>query len=263
MKKTILLILAMGALAATAVATTGTADGLSYNSATGGTGHFDGVMHGGAYPYTLTSPNSQGWSNEGSPTQFYTALRGAYSYLAVYDYDDYTWILASGSFPSLTVIADFEMWYSEAGNAQEVYFHQGAGLSGPQQAFITFNGDGNNGEWWGISKGTWAQTDQYKADHLVFLENGFGNTDPGMSYPGDVPITWELSQDNGGTWQTGQWLGGNNQTDWGYFWLLNGNGGPGGPGPFAFQLRITINPSARQNDGRYYLDPNLIAKPVL
>lgn len=238
-------------------------DGLSYDSASGGKGHFNGSIHNGGFPYGLAAPVSQGWTTQGRPTEFYTSKRGAYSYSAVYDYDDYDWILASGVTPRLTVIADFELWYSESGSAQEVYFHQGAGTGRPQQAIIDFASDSNNGEWWGITRANWRQIDQTQANHLAFLEDGFGVTDPGPSYPGAIPATWELSQDGGATWSPGQWMGGSSSPGWGYWWLLSGAGGAGSPGPFSYKLRITIDPSPRQNDGRYYFDAMLASKPAL
>lgn len=238
-------------------------DGLSYDAFSGGKGHFNGTYHAGAYPYTLAAPTAQGWTAQGGPTEFYTSVRGAYSYAAVYDYDDYDWLTASGAPPHLTVIADVELWYSESGSGQDVYFHQGAGIAQAQSVTLDFNSDSNNGAWWGISRGTWRQIDQSQAGHLRFLEDGFGNTDPGPDYPGGIPATWELSQDGGLTWTQGQWMGSASAPDWGYWWLLAGPGGPGSPGPFAYKLRVTISPSARQNDGRYYFDANLTVKPAL
>jgi hypothetical protein len=261
MKQNLLLALAATALAVPAFATTGVDDGLSYNAASNGAGmgHFSNPN--AAYPFYRTSWVGDGWSTEGAACDFYTATRGAYSWSGVYDYDDYKWICVDGAAKPITIIADVEMWCQEIATASEVYFHFGRGQASQSDAFITVTLNSNNGQWWGVSKGTWGQNDQADADNLKYLEDGFGRTTQGPGTNGsdqDIPLQWAISE-NSGPFTPGQWTGGNNLQDWGYFWLIDG----GNPGSHTFQLRMRITPNAYQNDGRYYLDPHTVVKPVL
>lgn len=255
--------------ASVAYATTDKDDGLSYNSVGGGTGYFDGSAErygyaGGTYPNLLTSPTGGGWSTEGEPCDWYVSYKGEYHWSGIWDGDDNHWICnepEEPGDPSMTIIADLEMWCIEHWNANQVYFHQGKGPNGQQQAVIGGYFKGNNGMWIGFTKAGWEQGDEAKAKVLVWFGDGRNagghGADIPPGYQGDIPLAWELDDGLG-------FRGPDNWSDgyggiWGYWWLVQS----GNPGYWPLDLRLTITPDPYQCDGRYYLDPDYTVFPAL
>lgn len=175
--------------------------------------------------------------------------------ISIYDGDDYVWLpTPNPDTGNIAVKALIEMWCQEYLSANSVVFHQaGPGVS--QSVTLTGWLKSNNGQYWGVSKGTWGETDQADADNLYFVEDVLRRTTTPNTPT--IPISWEL--DDGSGFVAGTWSGGNNQQDWGYWWLLDG----GATGNIPFSLKITITPDEYQDDGIYELDPSLVATPAL
>lgn len=255
------LVVVMLVLCAVTYADVGKQDGLSWNPDSTGSGHFNNPA--AAYPYERASATADGWNKEDDPATTYVSYRGAWSGSGVYDYDDYKWIGTIADQASLKVICDIEMWASMSVSASEVYFHLGNENAHSMVAYISGSLASNNGQWIGLTKDAWGPNDQAKADALTFVEDGFGRTkDWFVAYqptnvPPDIPLAYAMTEDGGTTWVPGGWSGGNNSQDWGYWWLLNN----GEEGAKSFVWRLTISPKAYQEDGRYYLDPDIVAIP--
>jgi hypothetical protein len=266
MKYTAILVLALLLVGGATWATLTVNDGLSYNTNGGGTGHFSNPA--GTYP-TMMAPGT-GWTitpvsgNAGQPTAFYTAVGGTgWTWTGVYDYDDYTWITGTGTEGAFGVICDVEMWCTDAMPTPLLYFHEGAGKSIAMDGILTELVASNNGEWYGITKNS-ASHDQSAMSKLVYLSNGFGTlwADQGESQGNTVqaptiPVTWQYSTD-GTTWFTPTAQGGNNNQTWALYTI---NALP--KGPFTIQWKATIHPTDFQSDGRYFLDPIVVAAPEL
>jgi len=217
-----------------------------------------GTDDGLAGPTAGTSPNPDYVPTGGGNTALndWVESAGGYTFTGVYDGDDYKWLLQDGSGGTIDVKALIEMWCTESLDATQVVFHQ-AGPGHTQSVDIGGSIQSNNGQYWGVSKGTWGQGDKSKADYLQFTKDVLRRvTTPNTP---TLPISWALSDDGGSNFNAGSWDGGNNATDWGYWWLLKG----GATGNIPFILRVTINPSTYQDDGIYDLDPNIIVQPAL
>jgi hypothetical protein len=211
-----------------------------------------------AGPTAGTSPNPDYVPQVGGNTVLndWVEYAGGYTSTGVYDGDDYKWLLQSGSGGTIDVKALIEMWCTESLDATQVVFHQ-AGPGYSQSAYVGGSIQSNNGQYWGVSKGTWGQGDQNKADYLQFTKDVLRRTTTPNTPT--LPISWALSDDGGSTYNAGSWDGGNNATNWGYWWLLSS----GATGNIPFTLRITIDPSTYQDDGIYDLDPNIVVQPAL
>jgi hypothetical protein len=243
--KYMLCIMALLLIVSIAYADVNKDDGLSYNSANGATGAFDGtaktfITNGNSispgYPNVLTSPTTGGgWTVEGTPAQFYVSLGGpAYSATGVYDYDNYKWIGGAVDGENIGVICDVEMWCTESMPHSIVYFHQGLGTGQRQTATLTMTMSSNNGQWVGLIKDDWVAGSSSKpegglsdlnglgkADELQFWMDGFGRDRAwhDLNRPGqvkDIPIQFEY-QPNGGAPVQAMWSGGNNNQDWGWY----------------------------------------------
>lgn len=261
---TVSMIAALALVGVAAYASTSTADGLSWNPDTGGTGYFSNPA--AAYPGALASRVSDGWNVEDDPLATYVSYKGGFSLSGIYDYDDYKWITTGGPSPeetNLTVICDVEMWVRETLGANEVYFHLGNQNAVPMNAYLGGTLQSNNGQYVGLASSKWGSGNKAKADNLVFLADGFGRTkawfetNQPTNVPPDIPIAYALDQGSGYT--AGSWSGGNNNQDWGYWWLIGG----GQEGSFSYTFRLAIAPKSYQEDGRYYLDPDVVVMPAL
>lgn len=261
------MILALALMGAVAYATPSMDDGLSYNGANGASGYFDGVATragtpAGTYPNLLTSPTSLGWSAQDSPLVTYVSTKGGFSLSGIYDYDDLTWITTggpSGESMSLKVICDVEQWVRETLSANEVYFHLGNEDAHVMNAYLSGSMASNNGQYVGLAKTGWLVGDRPDADVLKFVADGFGRTKASFSgafVPTDIPIAYALDQGSG--FVAGNWSPGNGD-EYGYWWLI----GSGLPGTYSYTFRLQITPKSLQEDGRYYLDPDVVVMPAL
>lgn len=193
---------------------------------------------------------------------------GGGSWSGVYAAGDGWVTVADSGDMDLEVEADIEMYFTQSVSNNKIYFHIGNIYSATTSDLIAFV-DGsfttNNGQYIGIS---FLGTGKGEAD---FEKDGSGNYTgkiiDGMQSDRD---TWR-AQDNQMdveiklNWGAG-WTAPVNYGDGAHstitdtlWWLVDG----GNPGTYNYQWRIRLLPEPHQPDGDYYLDPVVVAAPVL
>jgi len=194
---------------------------------------------------------------------------GAGTWSGVYSASD-GWLTESESGEAtLEVEADIEMYYSESIENNKIYFHLGniytASLA-DKTAYVNGTFSSNNGQYIGISFAGAGKTEaDFEKDGTT--GNFTGKIIGGMQSDRD---TWR-TQDNqmdieillntGAGWEAPVNYGDGahstiHDTLW---WIVNG----GAPGTYNYQWRVRLLPEAHQPDGDYYLDPVIVATPVL
>ncbi len=168
----------------------------------------------------------------------------------------------------LDVEADVEMYFTQSVANNKVYFHLGniydAELA-DKTAYVQGSFTTNNGQYIGISfQGTGKTEADFEKDGTGAFT---GKIIGGMQSDHD---TWR-AQDNqmdleillnwGPGWAVPDAYGDGSHgtvTDT-LWWLVDG----GGTGTYNYQWRVRLLPTADQPDGDYYLDPTIVAAPLL
>jgi hypothetical protein len=184
---------------------------------------------------------------------------------AVYDYDDYAWILGSEDGSSdFSVKCDVEMWLNMHLDAHDIYFHKADGTTS-MSATVAGWLESNNGQYLFVAVPTEQQSKgEPFLQNLVFTEDGFGRETVSSGDGSDIPMTWELRDDDAGggwrSWATGTYsTAGNAGQLHGYSWLL----ASGNAGLINYQIRTSISPAKYQADGEYRMDPVIAVAPAL
>jgi hypothetical protein len=193
---------------------------------------------------------------------------GGGSWSGVYAADD-GWLTESGTGDAtLDIEADVEMYFTETVSNNKIYFHLGniyTASTADRTAYVQGSFSSNNGQYIGISfTGTSKDISNFETDGSG---NFTGRILGGLQSDHDTWRTQDNQMDveillNWGTgWQTPVNYGDGahstiHDTLW---WLVN----DGDPGTYNYQWRIRLLPEAHQPDGDYYLDPAIVASPVL
>ncbi|NQU43540.1 hypothetical protein HQ520_09650 [bacterium] len=178
------------------------------------------------------------------------------------------WVTADESGDmDLAVEADVEMYFTQSVSNNKIYFHLGniyAASSADKIAYVDGSFTTNNGQYIGIS---FLGTGKAEADFENIGGAYTGKVLGGMQSDHD---TWR-TQDNemdveillnaGAGWEVPVNYGDGahstiTDTLW---WLVNG----GAPGSYNYQWRVKLLPTADQPDGDYYLDPVVVAAPIM
>ena len=193
---------------------------------------------------------------------------GSGTWSGVYAADD-GWLTADETGDSvLEIEADVEMYYTESIANNKIYFHIGniyTATSADLTAYVQGTFSTNNGQYIGISF-----TGMNK-DESNFEKDGGGaftgkifdalQSDHDTWRTQDNQMDMEILMNWGTGWQVPVAYGDGahstiHDTLW---WLVAG----GAPGTYSYQWRIRLLPESNQPDGDYYLDPTIVASPVL
>lgn len=193
---------------------------------------------------------------------------GGGSWTGVYAGSDGWEEISSSGDMDLEVEADIEMYFTQSVSNNKIYFHLGniyGTAASDKIAYVSGSFTSNNGQYIGIS---FLGTGKAEAD---FEKDGSGD------YTGVILDGMQSDRD---TWRTQD-----NQMDveillnWGAGWAAPVNYGDGAhstvtdtlwwlvdngnPGTHNYQWRVRLMPDADQPDGDYYLDPVVVAAPML
>ncbi len=205
-----------------------------------------------------TNPDSTNWiwqTGGGSWSGVYAGSEG--------------WLTVSESGDSrIKVEADIEMFYSETFSDNEIYFHIGnftTATAANLTAYVKGNFTSNNGMYIGICfDGTTKIEDDMEKDgagnYTGKILNGM-QSDRSVLGSQDVSMDIEFLFSWGEGWRVPDNYGDGadhtiTDTLW---WLVDG----GAPGSYNVQWRVRLLPSTYQPDGDYYLDPAVVAAPLL
>ena len=208
-----------------------------------------------------TSTDSDNWTN-------WKWQAGGGSWSGVYAADA-GWLTASESGNmDLKVEADVEMYCTQTISNNEIYFHLGniySATSTDKTAFVAGSLSSNNGQYIGISF-----DGQNKAE-ASFQKDGSGNytgvilggmhsaNDTWRVQDNDMDLQILLNAGNGWEAPVNYGDGAHNTITDTLWWLVNN----GDPGWSTYQWQVRLLPAPNQADGDYYLDPTVVAAPVL
>lgn len=207
-------------------------------------------------------PSGLSWNDN------FVKVTGASStWSGIYDYDDTKWIditPAGYHETPIAVTCDIEMYVTMTLDNDTVYFHIGKPTT-YMEALLHGTITTNNGQAIGILIPGQDVSDP-KVPVLKFVEDGFGRHYADMSEVaklayGDIPVSLEFSYWTGTEWTApdpGQWGLGNGNSDYAWWWS-----GVPIASTHEFQIKVDITPDIHQGDGRYTIDPVLVAAPVL
>jgi len=177
------------------------------------------------------------------------------------------WVTASepGS-TDLKVEADVEMYFTESVSKNNIYFHLGniySATDADKTAYVDGSFSTNNGQWIGISfpPGKLAESfEKVGTDYTGRIIGGMqSNHDTWRDQDNQMDVEIKLSWGTG--WQVpGNYGEGAHGTIQDTLWWLVADGVPG---TYNYQWRVRLLPTAHQADGDYYLDPVIVASPVL
>jgi hypothetical protein len=207
------------------------------------------------------SDDSNNWTN-------WKYQYGSGSWSGVYAGEE-GWMTASEDGDmTLEVEADVEMYFTETVSNNKIYFHLGniySATTADKTAFVQGTFSTNNGQYIGISfTGTGKDESSFEKDGSgdytgVILDGMQSDRDTYRTQDNQMDLQILLNW--GAGWQPPVAYGDGahstiHDTLW---WLVNG----GAPGTYNYQWRIRLLPTTHQPDGDYYLDPVIVACPVL
>lgn len=241
------------------VAAPGFAQGTLYQQEGSGTDGNAGINATGQGPAGDSSDNWTNWkwqAGSGSWSGVYTAVPGD------------AWMTATQSGdPSIKVEADIEMYFMEQISNNEVYFHIGnpfAATTADKTAYVDGTFSSNNGQYIGISFDNLgkvaADFEQVGGALTGRIFNGM-QSDRHVYGTQNQSFDIEFAMSWGSGWQppVGFGAGAHGTYQSTLWWLVGG----GAPGTYSYQWRIRLLCDALQPDGDYYLDPVVVAAPLL
>lgn len=169
---------------------------------------------------------------------------------------------------ALEVEADIEMFCSESISNNKIYFHLGniytAGAA-DKIAYVPGSLTCNNGQYIGISfQGTIKSATSFEKDTFgnytgVILDGMQSDNDTWRPQDNQMDVELLLDWGTGWTAPVAYGDGAHSTITDTLWWLVNG----GAPGSYNYQWRVKLLPEPHQPDGDYYLDPIVVAAPVL
>jgi len=173
---------------------------------------------------------------------------------------------------SLKVEADIELFMSQEVSNNEIYFHIGnlySATLADKTAYVDGTMTYNNGMWLGISFAELggdpikveADFEKDGGDNYTGVILGGMQSDTDSWREQDNQMDLEIKLNWGAGWTPPDSFGSGSHgtivhTLW---WLVDG----GNPGTYNYQWRVRLLPAPDQADGDYYLDPQIVATPVL
>ena len=164
---------------------------------------------------------------------------------------------------NLEVEADVEMYFTQSVSDNKIYYHIGNIYEADNSdliAYVDGSFTSNNGQYIGISfQGTDKTSEDF--DYNTGVISGGMQSDHDTWRDQDNQMDIQILLNTGSGWDPPVDYGDgahNTVTDT-LWWLVN----EGNPGSYNYQWRIKLLPSTDQADGDYYLDPQVVATPVL
>jgi len=198
---------------------------------------------------------------------------GSGSWSGVYSWDGDAWLTCSESGDSkIEIEADIEMYWAETIENNKIYFHLGNPFTADapaKQAYVNGTYATNNLMYVGISFDGTSKTDaDFESDASGLTGRVLGGMVGSVDIGGrdisaeafDVKFSLRV---NGGAWTTPSnfGYGAHDTIPNSLWWSPISTGMTLGTG--TMQWLVQIEPDAAQPDGNYYLDPAIVAAPVL
>ncbi len=179
------------------------------------------------------------------------------------------WLTASESGDmDLEVEADVEMYFTQTVSNNKIYFHIGnvySATNADKTAYVSGSFASNNGQYIGISflgqnkDESNFQKDSGGAYTGVILNGMHSANDTWRAQDNNMDLQILLNYGNGWEAPVNYGDGAHDTVTDTLWWLVNA----GEPGSYSYQWQVKLLPAANQADGDYYLDPTIVAAPVL
>jgi hypothetical protein len=192
---------------------------------------------------------------------------GSGSWTGVYAGSDGWQDVSSSGDMNLKVEADVEMYFTQSVSDNEIYFHLGniyEATEADKTAIVQGSFTSNNGQYIGISfEGSGKAESDFETDENgytgVILGGMQSDHDTWRDQDNSMDIKISLNWGDGWTAPVNYGEGSHGTVTKTLWWLVDG----GGAGTYDYRWKIELLPETDQPDGDYYLDPAVVAAPVL